>query len=90
MTAYIIFWLVLLVVVIAAFIWGHKLGPCANSLPRVPDEVIGEEIRRERLELHNTSLAYADMQGEKDARAVMMLAAAFRQGAKWQQRRDAR
>jgi hypothetical protein len=77
--------LAIIAAAIALTIWCSPHG----DAPKVKShDAIDEEIRRERLELHNTSLAYADLQGEKDARACMMLAAAFREGAKWQQRRD--
>lgn len=83
----------------ACFIGGVFLLVCAvivwsachiNKTPEPkvkPIDAIDEEIRRERIELHNTSLDYAELQGVKDRHTVVMLAAAFRMGAQWQQKR---
>jgi hypothetical protein len=79
-------WLAIVGVVILAFVRVTRAMP---EPPKVKThDAIDEEIRRERIELHNTSLAYADMQGEKDARVCAKLAAAFRSGAQWQQRQN--
>jgi hypothetical protein len=57
-------------------------------------DMIDEEIRAERLQLHNTSRDYADLQLRNGLdsypRAFVdaMLSAAFRSGAKWQADRD--
>lgn len=56
-------------------------------------DAIDEEIRRERIELHNTSRDYADLQLRNGIESYpksfvdAMLSAAFRSGAKWQQQR---
>lgn len=82
-----IYCLIVLVIAIVGVLLYIDYRRFYSERPEVKShDAIAEEIRRERIELHNTSLAYADLQGEKDARAVMMLAAAFRSGAKWQQR----
>src|SRR5688572_9512192 len=68
--------------------------------PKVkPLDVIDEEIRREKLELYNTSLDYAALQFSpptegvrttlyREQRVREMLSAAFRSGARWQANRD--
>lgn len=63
--------------------------------PKVkPIDSIDEEIRRERLELHNASRDYAELQLRNGIESYpksfvdAMLSAAFRSGAKWQANRD--
>lgn len=57
-------------------------------------DAIDEEIRRERLELHNASRDYAELQLRNGIESYpksfvdAMLSAAFRSGAKWQANRD--
>lgn len=56
-------------------------------------DAIDDEIRRERIELHNTSRDYAELQLRNGIESYpksfvdAMLSAAFRSGAKWQQQR---
>lgn len=99
MNAYLVIGLVGLAIVCAVFAW----SACAiNKTPAVKThDAIDEEIRRERLELHNTACVYGEIQRSEirvnvqhnepldDAAQAIerMLVAAFREGAKWQQRR---
>jgi hypothetical protein len=79
---------------IALIIWSSPPAPVVKS-----HDAIAEELRRERLETYNTSLDYAAMQFSpltegvratlyREQRVREMLAAAFRAGARWQQRRQ--
>ena len=80
------FWFIVLCVV-AFIVWCACHINRGMPTPTVKShDAIDEEIRRERLELHNASLDYAELQGAKDRHTVVMLAAAFRTGAQWQQR----
>jgi hypothetical protein len=86
----------LLVVVIVVWVWTCRAIP--KTPPVEPQEAIAEEARRERLELHNTALHYAELQMSPPVpgcngplytakRVQEMMASAFRSGAQWQQRR---
>jgi hypothetical protein len=84
----VILFAVLVAVAIIAWVWFMFYADGeAHPPPIEPQESIAEAAARERLELHNASLDYAELQGPKDRHTVVMLAAAFRMGAKWQQRR---
>lgn len=85
--------LVLTVIIAAAITFATT-----PEAPKVKShDAIDEEIRRERVEIHNTSLHYAELQRAwiqdntptplNAARLEQLLATAFREGAKWQQRR---
>lgn len=96
LNAYLIIGLVGLAIVFAVFGWSI----CRiNKTPEVKShDAIAEELRRERLELYNTSLDYGALQIDPPipgckgplytaVRVREMCQAAFREGAKWQQRR---
>lgn len=72
----------------AAVVYIASICKPSAGVPVKSHDAIDEEIRRERIELHNASLDYAELQGVADRHRVVMLAAAFRMGAQWQQRRE--
>jgi hypothetical protein len=75
------------------------IGYAACAINKTPEpkvkslDMIDEEIRAERLALHNDSRTYAELQLRNGLDSYprsfvdAMLSAAFRQGAQWQQRR---
>lgn len=97
MNAYLVIGLAGLAIVCAVFAWSACHINKGHPTPK-PLDVIDDEIRAERLELHNASCDYGERNrgicedhtpDESHAQSVeMMLAAAFRQGALWQQRRE--
>lgn len=92
---------IVLAIAAAGFALAMWCSPRGDAPKVKTHDAIDEEIRRERLELHNTSLAYSVLQRSQcrlivahpvplddAANAVeVMVSAAFREGAKWQQRR---
>ncbi len=80
-------------VFVAACVFSYWYVQPPKTPPIDTHDAIDDEIRRERIELHNTSRDYADLQLRNGIESYpksfvdAMLSAAFRSGAKWQQQR---
>jgi hypothetical protein len=80
-------------IIVASIVLTIYCSPHGTAPEVKSHDAIDEEIRRERIELHNTSLDYAELQvkGAPDPLphflVAPMLSSAFKSGAKWQQRR---
>lgn len=89
-------WVIVLIAVIVLFVQLMRSIP--KSSPLEPQDTIAEEIRREKRDRHNAARDYAEIQrgyvvhmlGATPAAKCVeeALATAFREGAKWQARRD--
>lgn len=89
-------WILTIVIILFALAFMATATGPETPKPKSHD-AIDEEIRRERMELHNTSLHYGELQRGwvqdtgptplTGKRLEGLLATAFREGAKWQQRR---
>lgn len=90
-------WLILVwivVILVGVILLAIYCAPEAPEAPKVKShDAIAEEIRAEKIELHNVSREYADLQLRNELESYpaafvdAMLSAAFRSGALWQQRR---
>jgi hypothetical protein len=84
---------VLLAVVVALAFLAARLGTPGEEPEVKSNDAIDEEIRREKLELHNRACEYADSQLKgyeypmPTPMVSAMLVSAFKMGARWQQRR---